>query len=94
MNVEGMLPWENLVADYVEETGNHVLYRVTPYFAGTELVARGVQMEAMSVEDAVRACILTSMPTTFSLTSALITPPGTTGRKNRGPLNGGALAAV
>ena len=51
MNVEGMLPFENLVADYVKETGNHVLYRVTPYFAGTELVARGVQMEAMSVED-------------------------------------------
>lgn len=51
MNVDGMLPFENLVADYVKETGNHVLYRVTPVFAGTELVARGVQMEAMSVED-------------------------------------------
>ena len=51
MNVEGMLPFENLVADYVEETGNHVLYRVTPDFEGTELVARGVQMEALSVED-------------------------------------------
>ena len=51
MNVDGMLPFENLVADYVKETGNHVLYRVTPVFEGTELVARGVQMEAMSVED-------------------------------------------
>ena len=51
MNVEGMLPFENLVADYVEETGNHVLYRVTPDFEGMELVARGVQMEALSVED-------------------------------------------
>lgn len=51
MNVDGMLPFENLVADYVKETGNHVLYRVTPVFQGTELVARGVQMEAMSVED-------------------------------------------
>lgn len=51
MNVEGMLPFENLVADYVEETGNRVLYRVTPVFIGDELVARGVQMEAMSVED-------------------------------------------
>ena len=51
MNVDGMLPFENLVADYVKETGNHVLYRVTPIFEGTELVARGVQMEAMSVED-------------------------------------------
>lgn len=51
MNVEGMLPFENLVADYVKETGNHVLYRVTPVFEGTELVARGVLMEALSVED-------------------------------------------
>ena len=51
MNAEGMIPFENLVADYVKETGNHVLYRVTPVFQGTELVARGVQMEAMSVED-------------------------------------------
>ena len=51
LNVEGMLPFENMVADYVEETGNHVLYRVTPDFQGDELVARGVQMEAYSIED-------------------------------------------
>ncbi len=51
MNVDGMLPFENLVADYVKETENHVLYRVTPVFAGDELVARGVVMEALSVED-------------------------------------------
>ena len=51
LNVEGMLPFENMVADYVKETDNHVLYRVTPAFQGTELVARGVQMEADSVED-------------------------------------------
>lgn len=51
MNVDGMLPFENLVADYVKETGNHVLYRVTPVFEGNNLVASGVQMEAMSVED-------------------------------------------
>ena len=51
LNVEGMLPFENLVADYVKETDNHVLYRVIPAFQGTELVARGVQMEAYSVED-------------------------------------------
>lgn len=51
MNVEGMLPFENMVADYVKETGNHVLYRVTPVFEVEELVARGVQMEAWSVED-------------------------------------------
>ncbi len=51
VNVEGMLPFENMVADYVKETGNHVLYRVTPIFNGDELVARGVQMEALSVED-------------------------------------------
>lgn len=46
-----MLDFENRVADYIETTGNHVLYRVTPNFVGSELVARGVQMEAMSVED-------------------------------------------
>ncbi len=51
MNVEGMLPFENMTADYVKETGNHVLYRVTPEFEGEELVARGVLMEAQSVED-------------------------------------------
>ena len=51
MNTEGMLPFENMVADYIKETGNHVLYRVTPIFQGDELVARGVQMEAYSVED-------------------------------------------
>ena len=51
MNVEGMLPFENQVADYVEETDNHVLYRVTPIFQGDDLVASGVQMEAWSVED-------------------------------------------
>lgn len=51
MNTEGMLPFENMVADYIKETGNHVLYRVTPIFAGENLVASGVQMEAISVED-------------------------------------------
>ena len=51
LNVEGMLPFENQVADYVEETGNHVAYRVTPVFQDGELLARGVQMEAKSVED-------------------------------------------
>lgn len=50
-NVEGMLPFENMIADYVKETGNHVLYRVTPVYDGNNLVARGVQMEALSVED-------------------------------------------
>ena len=50
-NVDGMLPFENMVADYVKETGNHVLYRVTPVFEDDELVARGVRMEAFSVED-------------------------------------------
>ncbi len=51
MNVEGMLPFENMVADYVKETGNHVMYRVNPVFLGEELVARGVIMEGYSVED-------------------------------------------
>lgn len=51
LNMEGMLPFENLVADYVEETGNHVMYRVTPIYEGDDLVARGVLMEGYSVED-------------------------------------------
>ena len=51
LNVEGMLPFENQVADYLRDTGNHVLYRVTPDFRDSELVARGVEMEAESVED-------------------------------------------
>lgn len=51
LNIEGMLPFENMTAEYIRETGNHVLYRVTPIYSGTELVARGVQMEAYSVED-------------------------------------------
>ena len=51
LNVQGMLPFENMVADYVKETGNHVLYRVTPMFEGSEPVARGVLMEGLSMED-------------------------------------------
>lgn len=51
MNVDGMLPFENMVADYVKETGNHVAYRVTPIFLGNNLLASGVQMEAYSIED-------------------------------------------
>lgn len=51
LNVEGMLPFENMVADYIKETDYHVLYRVTPIFDGDNLVADGVQMEAESVED-------------------------------------------
>ncbi len=51
LNVTGMLPFENQVADYIKETGNHVLYRVTPIFDGDNLVASGVLMEAESVED-------------------------------------------
>ena len=51
MNVDGMLPFENMVADYIKETGNHVLYRVTPVYAGDNLLCSGVFMEAYSVED-------------------------------------------
>ena len=51
MNVEGMEPFESKVAEYLRSTGNHVMYRVTPVFRGDEAVARGVHMEALSVED-------------------------------------------
>ena len=51
LNIQGMLPFEDLVADYVRDTGNHVLYRVTPIYDGADLVAGGVRMEGWSVED-------------------------------------------
>ena len=51
MNVDGMLPFENMIADYVKETNNHVMYRVTPIYDGNDLVACGVKLEAYSVED-------------------------------------------
>lgn len=51
LNVDGMLPYENEIADYIKSTGNHVLYRVTPIYSKDELLCRGVQMEAYSVED-------------------------------------------
>lgn len=55
MNVSGLLPFEIMVGDYVKSTGNHVLYRATPVFAGSELVCRGVHLEAASVEDGAKA---------------------------------------
>lgn len=51
LNIEGMLPFENMTADYVKETENHVMYRVTPIFEGSNLLASGVLMEGWSVED-------------------------------------------
>lgn len=51
LNIEGMLPFENLIAEYVKKTQNHVIYRVTPIFDGNNLLASGVQMEGYSVED-------------------------------------------
>lgn len=51
LNIEGMLPFENMVDDYVEETGNHVLYRVTPYYTNDNLIADGIIIEAQSVEN-------------------------------------------
>lgn len=51
LNIQGMLPFENMVADYIEETNNHVMYRVTPVFEGENLLCKGVKMEGYSVED-------------------------------------------
>lgn len=51
MNINGMLPFENMVADYIKETGNHVAYRITPIYSGNNLVCSGVHMEAYSIED-------------------------------------------
>lgn len=52
LNIQGMLPFENMAADYVKETSNHVAYRVTPIFEGNNLVSSGVVMEGYSIEDA------------------------------------------
>lgn len=51
LNIEGMLPFENMVADYVEKSENHVMYRVTPIYDGLDYIPQGVLMEAYSVED-------------------------------------------
>ena len=51
LNIQGMLPFENMVADYIKETNNHVMYRVTPVFEGENLLCKGVIMEGYSVED-------------------------------------------
>lgn len=51
LNIQGMLPFENMTADYIKETGNHVLYRVTPIFEGENLLASGVLIEGKSIED-------------------------------------------
>ena len=51
MNVDGILPFEDMTGDYIRETGNHVLYEVTPIFSGNNLLADGVHMQARSIED-------------------------------------------
>lgn len=51
LNIEGMLPFENMIADYIKETGNHVMYRVTPIYNENDLLPHGVHMEGYSVED-------------------------------------------
>ena len=79
LNVEGMLPFENMVADYIQETGNHVLYRVTPMFEGSDLLAQGVQMEAWSVEDQETASPFMCSATTYSPVWRLTMPLGRTG---------------
>ena len=66
MNTEGMLPFENMVADYIKETDNHVLYEVTPVFEDDNLVASGVLMEAESVEDDGAGISSTSMCIMYS----------------------------
>lgn len=66
MNNEGMLPYEEKTARYIDKTNNHVLYRVTPVFEGSNLVASGVLMEAYSVEDQERAFVFVPTATMYS----------------------------
>lgn len=98
MNVDGMLPYENEVADYIDETGGHVLYRVTPVYAGDELVARGVLMEAYSVEDEGVAlsfcvyCFNVQPGVSIDYATGDNAPDGT-GGAGLGSASGGGLAA-
>lgn len=67
MNTKGMLPYETQARDYIEQTGNHVMYRVTPIYKGNDLVAQGVLMEAKSVEDdgkGLQFCVVCVQPRT------------------------------
>ena len=57
LNTQGMLPYENRIIYYIQDTGNHVMYRVTPVYREGELLARGVHMEARSVEDGGRGIL-------------------------------------
>ena len=75
LNIQGMLPFENMVADYVKETGNHVLYRVTPMYEGDNLVSKGVLMEAKSVEDDGAGILYNVLYIMFSLALKLTMQP-------------------
>ena len=88
LNVDGMLPFENRVTSYIVSTGNHVLYRVTPLYQGSDLVARGVQMEALSVEDGGAGIRFNVFAYNVSPGSASTTPPGPAGapaKLSKGP---------
>ena len=78
-NADVMEPIEAMVLDYIEQTGNHVLYRVTPVFEGDELVARGVQIEALSMEDGGKGCRSTYTCETPSPAWSSTTRPATIG---------------
>jgi DNA-entry nuclease len=93
MNTQGMLPFENMVADYIDETDNHVLYRVTPVYNGTDLVAQGVQMEACPLKMMVRAFASMCFVIMWNRVWRSITRPVKTGLLRRLP-DGEALAAV
>ncbi len=85
MNVEGMLPFENMVADYIKETGNHVMYEVTPVYDGDDLVASGVHMEGYSVEDEGEGISFNIYARTRSRGLRLITQRGKAGRRKTAP---------
>ena len=74
MNIEGMLPYEMQVCDFIFAGGGRVYYKVTPDFRDGELVARGVRIQAYSLADRARASISMSTAITFSLATGLITP--------------------
>lgn len=86
LNIEGMLPFENMVADYVEETGNHVMYRVTPVYEGDDLVARGVLMRDIPWRTKETGFCIASLPIMCSREWRSTTLPERVGWQGREPL--------
>lgn len=102
LNIEGMLPFENQIADYVQQTGNHVLYRLTPVFEGENLLASGVLMEGYSVEDdgtGIRFCVYAynvqpGMQIDYGTGESALVGEATTEHQSRHPLMSRIMCSI